>query len=181
MEYTRFWVFFFLPKNVIRSGVNLKLVAKFQVFCYTIKCTTLLRLQKSSLGTCTSLLGTSSSLKYFKAHRVSRWTIRHGLVLLWFTDLMNVTEKVTIHRPNVSKLLFSAFILFRLRGIFSPNLRILSRKNNEPTRFILFLAMTVTTNTSDGPNVSLVHVRKSIKKRFSFAKKKTQLYRCTHT
>ena len=40
-------VFFFLPKNVIRSGVNLKLVAKFQVFCYTIKCTTLLRLQKS--------------------------------------------------------------------------------------------------------------------------------------
>ncbi|RMX37387.1 hypothetical protein pdam_00013803 [Pocillopora damicornis] len=44
----------------------------------------------------------------------------------------------------------------------SPNLRILSRKNNEPTPFILFLAMTVTrndceTNTSDRPNVSLVH------------------------
>ena len=47
--------------------------------------------------------------------------------------------------------------LFRLWGIFSPNLRILSRKNNEPTPFILFLAMTVTTNTSDRPNVSLVH------------------------
>ena len=30
--------------------------------------------------------------------------------------------------------------------------------NNEPTPFILFLAMTVTTNTSDRPNVSLVHV-----------------------
>ena len=42
-------------------------------------------------------------------------------------------------------------------GIFLPNLRILSRKNNEPTPFILFLAMTVTTNTSDRPNVSLVH------------------------
>ena len=28
--------------------------------------------------------------------------IRHGLILLWFTDLMNVTEEVTIHRPNVS-------------------------------------------------------------------------------
>ena len=61
--------------------------------------------------------------------------------------------------------------LFRLWGIFLPNLRILSRKNNEPTPFILFLAMTVTTNTSDRPNVSLVHVWKSIKKRFSFAKK----------
>ena len=48
--------------------------------------------------------------------------------------------------------------LFRLWGIFSPNLRILSRKNNEPTPFILFLATTVTTNTSDRPNVSLVHV-----------------------
>ena len=40
----------------------------------------------------------------------TRWTIRHGLMLLWFTDLMNVTEEVTIHRPNVSTLLFSAFI-----------------------------------------------------------------------
>ena len=40
----------------------------------------------------------------------TRWTIRHGLVLLWFTDLMNVTEEVTIHRPNASTLLSSAFI-----------------------------------------------------------------------
>ena len=38
------------------------------------------------------------------------FNMRHGLMLLWFTDLMNVTEKVTIHRPNVSTLLFSAFI-----------------------------------------------------------------------
>ena len=35
---------------------------------------------------------------------------RHGLMLLWFTDLMNMTEEVTIHRPNVSTLLSSAFI-----------------------------------------------------------------------
>ena len=40
----------------------------------------------------------------------TRWTIRHGLMLLWFTDLMNVTKEVTIHRPNVSTLLSSAFI-----------------------------------------------------------------------
>ena len=31
-------------------------------------------------------------------------------MLLWFTDLMNVTEEVTIHRPNVSTLLSSTFI-----------------------------------------------------------------------
>ena len=31
-------------------------------------------------------------------------------MLLWFTDLMNVTEEVTIHKPSVSTLLSSAFI-----------------------------------------------------------------------
>ena len=31
-------------------------------------------------------------------------------MLLWFTDLMNVTEEVTIYRTNVSTLLSSAFI-----------------------------------------------------------------------
>ena len=36
--------------------------------------------------------------------------IRHGLMLLWFTGLMNVTEEVTIHGPKVSTLLSSAFI-----------------------------------------------------------------------
>ena len=34
----------------------------------------------------------------------------HSLTLLWFADLMNLTEEVTIHRPNVSTLLSSAFI-----------------------------------------------------------------------
>ena len=62
------------------------------------------------------------------------------------------------HHPICHKKLKLLKNLFRLWGIFSSNLRILSRKNNEPTPFILFLAMTVTTNTSDRPNVSLVHV-----------------------
>ena len=31
-------------------------------------------------------------------------------MLLWFADLMNATEKVTIHRLNVLTLLSSAFI-----------------------------------------------------------------------
>ena len=37
---------------------------------------------------------------YIKVHMATRWAIRLGLMLLWFTDLMNVTEEVTIHRPN---------------------------------------------------------------------------------
>ena len=37
--------------------------------------------------------------------------------------------------------------------------------------FILFLAMTVTTNTSGRPNISLVHIWKSIKKLGFFCKK----------
>ena len=61
--------------------------------------------------------------------------------------------------------------LLNLWGIFLPDLRILSRKNNEPKPYILFFAMTVTTNKSGRPNVSLVHVWKSIKKRVSFAEK----------
>ena len=39
----------------------------------------------------------------------TRWTIRHGLMLLWFKDLMNVTEEVIVHRPNVLTLLSSPF------------------------------------------------------------------------
>ena len=30
------------------------------------------------------------------------FNMSHGLMLLWFTDLMNVTEKLTIHRPNAA-------------------------------------------------------------------------------
>ena len=50
------------------------------------------------------------SIVYIKVHMATRWTIRHSLMLLWFADLMNVTEEVTIHKPNVSRLLSSAFI-----------------------------------------------------------------------
>ena len=149
------------------------------------------------------------------------------LLFLTFRVLRNPSREFWI--ATTLKLLKN---LFRLWSIFSPNLRILSRKNNEPTPFIhffghdfcqeryrviylvvqaatifvllstqalspgpvlptsiqspalfhseQFLAMTVTTNTSDRPNVSLVHVKKSIKKRFSFVKRKILLYRSTH-
>ena len=41
---------------------------------------------------------------------INTLAIRHSLMLLWFADVMNVTEEVTIHRLNVSTLLSSAFI-----------------------------------------------------------------------
>ena len=44
-----------------------------------------------------------------KEFRCVQIHITHSLKLHWFADLMNVTE-VTIHRPNVSTLLSSAFI-----------------------------------------------------------------------
>ena len=47
---------------------------------------------------------------YYEQQFTTNRHIRHGLMLLWFTDLMNVTEEVTIHKPNVSTLLSSAFI-----------------------------------------------------------------------
>ena len=49
---------------------------------------------------CYFLKETSLKEKYIKVHTATRWTIRHGLILLWFADLMNVTEEVTIHRPK---------------------------------------------------------------------------------
>ena len=50
------------------------------------------------------------SFSYWLKKKKNKISFRHGLMLLWFTDLMNVTEEVTIHRPNVSTLLSSAFI-----------------------------------------------------------------------
>ena len=62
--------------------------------------------------------------------------------------------------------------LFRLWDIFLPNLRILSRKNNEPKLFILFRAMTVTTSISDRPNVSLGTRFKEHQKAVFFSKRR---------
>ena len=47
-----------------------------------------------------SSVGDSILLSSFLLHNINE--IRHGLMLLWSTDLMNVTEEATIHRPNVS-------------------------------------------------------------------------------
>ena len=58
------------------------------------------------------------------------WTITHGLMLLWFTDLMNVTEEeVTIHRPSS---IFKDATMMRTRTfkrlLFFRNLKKLTQK-----------------------------------------------------
>ena len=77
-------------------------------------------------------------------------------VLLRFPYTQGVTEPIKriLNSHNVKV----AQKPFQTLGIFLPNLRILLRKNNEPTLFILFRAMTVITSISDRPNVSLVHI-----------------------
>ena len=75
----------------------------------------------------------NSSVRYIKVHMETRWTIRHSLMLLWFTDLMNVTEEVTIHRPRV-KCLFQkpeimTFPLLHCRLFFLQNIALLLSAN----------------------------------------------------
>ena len=165
---------------------------------------------------------------------------RHSFMLLWFKDLMNLTEEVTIHRPNVSTLLSSTFIKWQMArqkpsSVTAKDqlqLVTLLMKGSQRLVLLLFLTFRVLQNPSrefwiattlkllkkpfqtlwhlfaklkdpvkkeqrtdaiyvipcndcdneyiGQTNVSLVHVWKSIKKRFSFAKRKIQLYRSTH-
>ena len=36
----------------------------------------------------------TTNICYIKVYEATRWTIRHGLMLLWLKDLMNVTVKL---------------------------------------------------------------------------------------
>ena len=40
-----------------------------------------------------------TNIYYIKVHKATRWTIRHGLMLLWLKDLMNVTVKLQSIEP----------------------------------------------------------------------------------
>ena len=60
-------------------------------------------------------------------HTAKISNVRHGLMLLWFTDL---TEEVTIHRPNVSTLLPSAFISNVDSVMFLDRGRVVRNSNN---------------------------------------------------
>ena len=45
-----------------------------------------------------------------KVHTATRRRIRHGLMLLWFADLINVTEEVTIVTSSVTCSLLKIFL-----------------------------------------------------------------------
>ena len=159
---------FRMSKNNIKTKTVLTLDSKAEKRKYVSDVLKANGYTKAFLRNCQKPVTTNSLLMKGKQRLVF-------LLFLTFRVLQNPSREFWM--ATTLKLLKN---LFGLWGIFSPNLRILSRKNNETTPFILFHAMTVTTNTSDRPNVSLVHVWKSIKKRFSFAKRKIQLYRSTH-
>ena len=101
--------------------------------------------------------------KVFSLGTPCKWITKH--FGYWDSSLNIILTWSTINPVWIATTLKLLKNLFRLKGMFSPNLRILSLKNNEPTLFILFRAMTVITSLQDRSNVSLVHVWKSIKKR----------------
>ena len=47
---------------------------------------------------------------FMKVHTATRRRIRHGLMLLWFADLINVTEEVTVVTSSVTCSLLKIFL-----------------------------------------------------------------------
>ena len=68
----------------------------------------------------------------------------------------------------------------RLWGIFLPNLRILSQKNNKLMPFILFLAMTVTTNTLEDQTSAWYTFERTSKSSFLLQKRNSALLEHTY-
>ena len=76
-----------------------------------------------SIGRSSPLKKTCRNRDIVQNKAITQITVnRHGLMLLWFTDLMNVTEEVTIHRPNVSTLLSRGDLNAATRGPFIRSL-----------------------------------------------------------
>ena len=81
---------------------------------------------------------------------------RRSLMLLWFKDLMNLTEEVTIHRPNVATLLSSTFIKWQMArqkpsSVTAKNqlqLVTLLMKGSQRLVLLLFLTFRVLQNPS---------------------------------
>ena len=42
----------------------------------------------------------NTKLTYMKVHMAAKWTIKLGLMLLWFKGLMNVTKKLQFIDPT---------------------------------------------------------------------------------
>ena len=64
---------------------------------------------------------------YIKVHTATRWTIRHSLMLLWFADLMYVTEEVT-------------FMVYELMGLWivTSSVTFIKSANQSSVKLCLF-------------------------------------------
>ena len=109
-------------------------------------------------------------------------------MLLWFADLMNVTEEVTIHRPNVSTLL-SSLNSHNVKVAQKPfqTLGHIFAKPKDPvtkeqrTDAIYSIPCNDCDNEYIGQTKRQFGTRlKEHQKAVSFAKRKIQLYRSIH-
>ena len=66
-------------------------------------------------------------VKYIKVHKATRRIIRHGLVLLWFKDLMN--EVTTSNTPDKKEPATGFAVIPYIQGVTEPIKRILNNHN----------------------------------------------------
>ena len=66
-------------------------------------------------------------VKYIKVHKATRRIIRHGLVLLWFKDLMN--EVTTSNTPDEKEPATYFAVIPHIQGVTEPIKRILNGPN----------------------------------------------------
>ena len=66
-------------------------------------------------------------VKYIKVHKATRRIIRHGLVLLWFKDLMN--EVTTSNTPDEKEPAAFFAVIPHIQGVTEPIKRILNSPN----------------------------------------------------
>ena len=66
-------------------------------------------------------------VQYIKVHKATRCIIRHGLVLIWFKDLMN--EVTTSNTPDEKEPATYFAAIPHIQGVTEPIKRILSSPN----------------------------------------------------
>ena len=60
-----------------------------------------------------------TNICYIEVYEATRWTIRHGLMLLWLKDLMNVTVKLQSIDPTFRH----SHLVPALRQVISENIK----------------------------------------------------------
>ena len=60
-----------------------------------------------------------TNIYYIKVHKATRWTIRHGLMLLWLKGLMNVTGKL----QSIDPMFRQPSLVPSFRQVISENIK----------------------------------------------------------